>query len=560
MKFLLPTLTLFGFVLPTIAHPSPPWQSPHVSSNLSRRQLYGAHSKLAARADAVTQPDVGQYILDPKFKITATPQIREYHLIVKDGEASPDGVSKTVYAYNGTMPGPVIEANTGDTLRITIDNQSDRNHLTHFHGIPQVGTNWADGLPGLTNCPLAPGVKQTFEFKAPEEFGTYWGHSHVALGYTEGQVFPIVIHSPDDPYKRGTDFDEEVVIVLQDWYHTPASVFEKQLLSVDGYNNSIAAPPHDSILINGRGRFTNATFDSNVPWPQLALKPSTRYRFRFIGALSHAQIRVSLDTYNLDLIAVDATPVVKKSLKRLHVNGGQRADAIWKSPSKGQLWLRAEAQTQCYAYTDGSLPFGLLAVKILNANGTVPTGSPTTSTTADTGPAACLDLPDSDLVPVKRIGAYKVEGGPAAVFTNNFGVINATTGGSGSIGAPGQLVNDTVNGVSAQLPIWYPPIQAMEDGKTPVITYATQTFDDKYATYATQTFDDKYAVGDIIWNNLDRTQHPVHVHGNTFQIIARGNGTMTNSKWQTLRTSSQYALANPHINFHALSGFLGAMV
>lgn len=120
----LPLLALLGFALQTVAGPV---------------------QTLLTRADAITQPDVGQFILDPTFSITAAPQVREYYLVIKQGPASPDGVSKQVYTYNGTMPGPVIEANTGDTLRITIENQSDRNHLTHFHGIPQAGSNWADG-------------------------------------------------------------------------------------------------------------------------------------------------------------------------------------------------------------------------------------------------------------------------------------------------------------------------------------------------------------------------------------------------------------------------------
>jgi hypothetical protein len=45
----------------------------------------------------------------------------------------------------------------------------------------------------------------------------------------------LIIHSPDDPLKRGVDFDEEQVLVIADWYHDTSAVITEALLSSSGY-------------------------------------------------------------------------------------------------------------------------------------------------------------------------------------------------------------------------------------------------------------------------------------------------------------------------------------
>ena len=53
---------------------------------------------------------------------------------------------------NGTYPGPLIEANWGDLLNITVINQLSNHNGTsiHWHGIRQLNTVWEDGVAGVT--------------------------------------------------------------------------------------------------------------------------------------------------------------------------------------------------------------------------------------------------------------------------------------------------------------------------------------------------------------------------------------------------------------------------
>ncbi|KAL9101310.1 MAG: hypothetical protein Q9163_003422 [Psora crenata] len=77
--------------------------------------------------------------------------------------AAPDGYSKPSILINGQFPGPLIEANWGDEIAgklLTVHNRIEEpkeGTAIHWHGQLQRGTPWMDGVPGVTQCPIAPG-------------------------------------------------------------------------------------------------------------------------------------------------------------------------------------------------------------------------------------------------------------------------------------------------------------------------------------------------------------------------------------------------------------------
>lgn len=134
-------------------------------------------------------------------------------------------------AVNGTVPGPLIEANWGDTVKIHVTNAMSANGTgIHWHGIRQNGTVLEDGVPSITQCPIAvsfpvklptvitnisqPGESYTYTWKATQ-YGTSWYHSHYSLQAWNGVFGPMVIHGP-----ATANYDEELEpIVLSDWTH-----------------------------------------------------------------------------------------------------------------------------------------------------------------------------------------------------------------------------------------------------------------------------------------------------------------------------------------------------
>lgn len=132
--------------------------------------------------------------LQTAFTISRTPTIREYEFNISHALAAPDGVYKPMILANGQSPGPLIEANMGDTLRIKVNNLMPNTTTSiHWHGINQYNTTWMDGVAGISQCGIPAGDGTwTYEFTLAGQRGTYWWHAHTGVQFTDGLFGPIV--------------------------------------------------------------------------------------------------------------------------------------------------------------------------------------------------------------------------------------------------------------------------------------------------------------------------------------------------------------------------------
>lgn len=102
--------------------------------------------------------------------------VKEFHLrMARYRWAVAPGDVKEVYAFNGTVPGPVIRVNEGDRVRIVVKNDLPISTGVHWHGM--ILPNDQDGVPGITQPPIRPGKTYTYEWTAIAS-GTHWYHSH----------------------------------------------------------------------------------------------------------------------------------------------------------------------------------------------------------------------------------------------------------------------------------------------------------------------------------------------------------------------------------------------
>lgn len=117
---------------------------------------------------------------------------KEFHLVpmaVKQ-EFHP-GVWMNVYGYNDSMPGPTIEVNQGDRVRIIVTNELPEETFVHWHGF-ELPVQY-DGAATLTQNPIMPGKSMVFEFDVHEE-GTFFYHSHIPMQEAFGQVGFFIVH------------------------------------------------------------------------------------------------------------------------------------------------------------------------------------------------------------------------------------------------------------------------------------------------------------------------------------------------------------------------------
>ena len=142
--------------------------------------------------------------------------VKEFHLIAEPvkQEIFP-GRIVDLWGYNGSAPGPTIQVNQGDRVRIIVDNHLPEATSLHWHGfeIP----NEMDGAPGSSQDPIPPGGRFVYEFTLHQE-GTYFYHSHMAMQEMMGMIGAFIMH-PQDPYKPRVDKD--FAIILQEYAILP---------------------------------------------------------------------------------------------------------------------------------------------------------------------------------------------------------------------------------------------------------------------------------------------------------------------------------------------------
>ena len=119
------------------------------------------------------------------------------------------------WTYNGVTPGPEIRVTEGDTVRIHVSNELPESTVVHWHGL--MVPNSQDGVPFITQPPIEPGERFTYEFPIREgNAGAHMYHSHhnAALQVTRGLLGAFIVE-PKDPATRPA-YDREYTMVLND--------------------------------------------------------------------------------------------------------------------------------------------------------------------------------------------------------------------------------------------------------------------------------------------------------------------------------------------------------
>ncbi|TVY90039.1 oxidoreductase [Lachnellula willkommii] len=257
--------------------------------------------------------------------------IRNYDFTIERETKAPDGYSKPVLIINGQFPAPLIEANWGDTIQVTVHNQitgPEEGTALHWHGLLQKGNQWEDGVPGVSMCPIPPGGSFTYSFIA-DLYGSSWYHSHYSAQYAGGLIGPMIIHGPNT-----VKYDiDKGPILLTDWFHRDYNDIVEDIV---GKNKTKTAPASDSNLINGRNNFDCSTVaagdetscKSNAGITNFLFTPGKLHRLRLINAGAEGVQKFSIDGHNMTVIANDFVPIIPYDTKVVSLAVGQRTDVL----------------------------------------------------------------------------------------------------------------------------------------------------------------------------------------------------------------------------------------
>ena len=105
------------------------------------------------------------------------------------------GRSYVMFGFNGQYPGPLLVVGQSARITVVFHNRLDQPSTVHWHGIRL--DNRFDGVPGMTQDPVAPGGTFTYELRFPDA-GIYWYHPHVREDVQQdlGLYGNILVRSP----------------------------------------------------------------------------------------------------------------------------------------------------------------------------------------------------------------------------------------------------------------------------------------------------------------------------------------------------------------------------
>ncbi|KAL8823326.1 MAG: hypothetical protein Q9191_005957 [Dirinaria sp. TL-2023a] len=318
---------------------------------------------------------------------------RKYVLDVSEMALAPDGVCMPHgKVFNGSYPGPWIQACWGDEIEITVRNNLWYNGTTiHWHGLRQWNTVEMDGVNGVTQCPIAPGKNFTYKFQALQ-YGSSWYHSHYSLQYADGLAGPITIYGPSS-----ANYDDAIEpILMTDWNHR--SAFEDW-----AWAHTRTPPLMTNILLNGKGRYN----DTDPKHPKLPIgqperyskvfKRGRRYLLRLINTSLDTTFVFSIDGHNVTVIGADFVPIEPYNTSSVLVAIGQRYHVIVEAnpvaeSSDGNYWMRTIPAKGCSTF--GTPPDNRTGIIRYEPKSTDdPTSSP------NDFPTACSDEPYTSLIP-----------------------------------------------------------------------------------------------------------------------------------------------------------------
>lgn len=177
---------------------------------------YGNHKKKSAPPAGPDPflPMITPDVADLPFELDGG--VKVFHLIAEPvtRKISPFK-SIEAWGYNGSLPGPTIQVQQGDRVRILFENKLPESTSIHWHGL-EVPIE-QDGVPWISQKPVAPGEKYVYEFTVHQE-GTFFYHSHGAMQEMMGMIGFFIAH-PERSYNPRADHD--FGLVLQEWAILP---------------------------------------------------------------------------------------------------------------------------------------------------------------------------------------------------------------------------------------------------------------------------------------------------------------------------------------------------
>jgi FtsP/CotA-like multicopper oxidase with cupredoxin domain len=245
---------------------------------LSRRQVLAGLALSWGQQPALAEPQSGG---QDGFRI-----LRAY----QNTSTPPGGAPSAIWSFDGTAPGTPLRIKRGEELRLRLINDLGEPTALHWHGVR--APNAMDGVPDLTQPPIAPGKSFDYRFRPPDA-GTFWyrpaGNAAAQIG--RGLRGALIVEE-----SAAVAVDRDVLLMIEDWPFATAT-----LLTVNGA--------------------------AEVP---LAVRTNERLRLRLINATVARGLVLRIERHAPRVMAIDGQPAEPFLARdgRVALAPGNRADVF----------------------------------------------------------------------------------------------------------------------------------------------------------------------------------------------------------------------------------------
>ncbi|KQK10592.1 laccase-7 [Brachypodium distachyon] len=445
--------------------------------------------------------------------------------------------STDIIAVNGQLPGPTIEVNDGDEVVVNVTNGSPYNLTIHWHGMLQLLTPWADGPSMVTQCPIQPNSSYAYRFNVTGQEGTLWWHAHSS--FLRATVYGALIVKP----RNGSAYpfptpDQEVPLVLGEWWSQNVVDVEKDAL-MSGQLPSRS----DAFTVNG---LTGQLYPCANETFTVVVEPNTTVLLRVINAALNTHLFFKLAGHNFTVVAVDACYTANHTTDTLVLAPGNTVDAlIFTGPKPaGSYYMAVQPHDTISPATMATSDDDSTATAILRYNGTSPTATPAMPampTSSDTSTANAFYF---GLRGVKAFTAVPTKVDVNMTIELGLGQLPCD---SAQTSCNGTAFAAAMNGVSFRLPTRVSLLEAQFKGK-PAGVYTADFPDGPPGSGMAMVEGTKVrslpynSTVEIVLQNptaVPAENHPIHLHGFNFFVLAQGLGTFTPGN------ASAYNLVDP---------------
>jgi FtsP/CotA-like multicopper oxidase with cupredoxin domain len=211
-----------------------------------------------------------------------------------------------VWAYNGTVPGPLIDVKVGDKLIVHFKNSLPEPTTIHWHGVRVPAP--MDGTPAM-QAPIAPGGTFDYAFTL-RDAGLFWFHPHIRgdVQVHKGLYGVIRVRGANEPV-----VDREGVLVLDDVTVMPDGTLSEYLDDA----SKMLGRQGKTLLVNG------------MAMPKLAVQSGSLVRLRIVNVANGRFFNLALAGHVWRVIGTDGGFLPKPyDTEHLLIAPGERYDVI----------------------------------------------------------------------------------------------------------------------------------------------------------------------------------------------------------------------------------------